>query len=131
MLIDLLGTLLRMYTTVFKASRQSDSGKVEWLVILLTISLRVRFIHSATPFILGLLRMVYCRTILCSFRKRAKGLGHCSLDPSYLMLYLPPQSNLTALIFFPSWSSTSALKDLKTSKDWDFSWIKYKYPKRE
>ena len=90
-------------------------------------SYHIQFRHFVTLFIVGLPNIVYCRTIshlLKKEKKNVNGSRRCSPYLSYLSQYSPSQSNLTTLIFFLSWSSTSTLKDLKKSRDRDFSSIK-------
>ena len=45
-----VGTRFNIYTVVLRASVHKDSGSLELLRILLTMSINVRFLLSATPF---------------------------------------------------------------------------------
>jgi len=57
------GTRFNTYTAVFKASLHKNKGNSELLSMLLTMSIRVRFLFSATPFCCGVPGIVYWATI--------------------------------------------------------------------
>ena len=76
------------------------------------MSLSVLFRFSATPFIVSERNIVYCETILHSFRNLANGSGCQSPEPSYLPQYSSSQSQLMLLILLLNWSSTPVLNFL-------------------
>ena len=108
---------------VLIASPQRKLGKLDLLIMLLIISLRVRLRLSDTPFCSGLPGMVYWAIIPHSCKYLAKGPICCPVS-SCLPKYSPPRSDLTILITFPSCFSTSSLKILNFSSTSDFSLIK-------
>ena len=56
--IALLGTLFNKYMAVFKAYIHKDTGKVEFLNILIIISIKVILCLSETPFYCGVLGII-------------------------------------------------------------------------
>lgn len=66
----------------------------------ITISLKVIFHLSTTPFMLGDLGMAYYRTILLCSTYLTKGPEPCSSELPHLPKYPPLHSNLTILIIF-------------------------------
>ena len=90
---DLLETWFRIYTAVFKASPNRNSGRVEWLIMLLTISIKVWLRISATLFCWGVPSIVYWASMPCSCRNKANRLGFLPVS-----VYLPPAVILTSSI---------------------------------
>jgi len=78
--------------------------------------------HSTTLFMLGLSNIVYCITILHLLKKENKTwrvLDFLTLSViSTIVFTITIRFN--SLNFLSNWSSTSTLKDLKTSRDQDF-----------
>ena len=62
--ITLVETQFNIYTVVLRASVHKDLGSLELLSILCTMSIKVQFLLSATPFWSGEPGIVYWATIL-------------------------------------------------------------------
>ena len=64
--IVLIGTQFNIYTIILRALVQKDLGSLELLSILRTMSIKVQFLLSATPFWSGELGIVDWEIILFS-----------------------------------------------------------------
>ena len=70
--IALLGTLFNKYMTIFKEYIHKDTGKVEFLNILLIISIEVLLCLSDRLFCYGVPSIVYCTQMPCFFKEFSK-----------------------------------------------------------
>ena len=124
---NLLENLFKTYMTTLKTSPQSEIGKLHLLIMVLTISLRVRLRLSATLFYSGLLIMVCWETMPQFSKYLAKWPLKLSIWPMLaiiLTISIRPYNfdNLFTLFF------NFSLENLKLLKCIRFIWYEIHVP---
>ena len=105
------GTLFKIYTAIYKASLHMLEGRLDKLIMLLTMSINVRFLLSATPFCCGEPGIVYWAIILFSSRNLANGSGLWSFMWTSHNIHHPYQTS-------QSWYSFQIISLLLPYKLW-------------